>query len=222
METIAFLGCSRGLGKSVCLEMDKKIEAKNFLLFSRNEVHLYHLASQLRNPNKVITSDFSKRENLSSIIERLKEHQVSRVFYFAGGGPYGFFAKKQWKDHLWALQVSFLMPAQLLHQVLSDKDLNCVKQLIFIGSSVADENPDPMAASYSSAKHGLKGLVESIQSEGCDKDLRLFRPGYMNTDLLPINATPRQSGADLQEPDIVAEKFVEWALNPNAIKVIQS
>ena len=105
----------------------------------------------------------------------------------AGGGPHGKFQSKEFKDHLWAYKLNLLFPAELIHWSLRNLSL---KQFVLVGSSVAESNADPLASSYSSAKHGLKGLVSSINAEGCDFDLRLFSPPYMDTDLLPNNSQP--------------------------------
>lgn len=219
METIAFLGCSRGLGRQVCLEANKKLSVDLSLLIARDEKKLLSLSQELDHKNKIVKMDFSKTECVDTVVDELKKNKVKRLFYFAGGGPYGFFHTKEWKDHLWGLQVSFLTPSEILHKTLRDPELDCVKQIIFVGSLIADHKPDPSAASYSSAKHGLKAMVESILEEGCDRDLRFFRPGYMNTDLLPPNAIPRHKDQKLLEPEEVAKKFISWANNSEGSKV---
>lgn len=220
METIAFLGCSRGLGRAVCLSMHEKLPVDFSLLVARSQSSLESLSKELTTPNKILKLDLAKPDCLPQIMDELSANKVKRVFYFAAGGPHGLFAKKEWKDHLWSLQVSFLTPSELFHGILSRPELSCVEQIIFVGSLVADSKPDPLAASYASAKHGLRGLVESVQKEDLACDVRFFRPGYMNTDLLPKNALPRIQGTGLLEPAQVAKQFVDWALDEKAPKII--
>ncbi len=217
---MAFLGCSRGLGRAVTLEMDRQGLLEKALLSARKKETLANLAYDLQCPSEIEAIDFAQQPSVESLLAALRSHRPQRVFYFAAGGPYGLFAKKAWKDHLWALQVSFLTPSELLHRLLSDSQFDFVKQIIFIGSRIADSQPDPMASSYASAKHGLKGLVESLQGEDLSVDLRFFRPGYMNTDLLPKNAKPRTNeGSEILEPQRVAKDFVKWALDPSGASI---
>ena len=144
--------------------------------------------------------------------------RADRLIYFVGGGPHGSFEKKQWKDHQWSWQVSFLTPAHLAHGLIQDP--LGLKQIAFIGSAIAGEKADPEAASYCAAKHALQGLVTSIQEEqrhlGVDQrlDLRLYSPGYMDTDLLPKNAWPRQLRKVLK-PETVAQDLLHWLADPD-------
>ena len=190
------------------------------LLVARSQGALESLSETIESPHKILMMNFAKPDCLGKLMDELAIHKIKRVFYFAAGGPHGLFAKKEWKDHLWSLQVSFLTPSELFHGILSRDDLSCVEQIIFVGSLIADSSPDPLAASYASAKHGLKGLVESVQREGVERDVRFFRPGYMNTDLLPKNALPRTQGKLLLDPDQVAQQFMDWALKDKASKII--
>ncbi len=212
---MAFLGCSRGLGKAVTLEVDRQNLLEKSLLCARKAELLEDLAESMTSVTTSLCLDFAKLDSIQIALDSIATVKAQRIFYFAGGGPHGLFAEKAWKDHLWALQVSFLTPTELLHRILSDSQFHFVKQIIFVGSRIADDRPDPMASSYASAKHGLRGLVESLQGESLQQDLRFFRPGYMNTDLLPKNADPRKKGETLAEPEKVAKDFVKWATDPS-------
>lgn len=211
---MAFLGCSRGLGKEVVLAAHSRASDLSSLLVSRNQDLLEGLRSQLSGDSCVFSCDLANADQLPGLLEKIKNLQCSRVFYFAAGGPYGYFQDKNWKDHQWALQVTLLTPAFLLHKFLQNPEFQFVKQFIAIGSQIADDKPDPMASGYAAAKHGLRGLVESIQAENCEFDLRLYRPGYMDTSMLPKNAAPRKSGK-VVDPKIVAQDFLAWALDPS-------
>ena len=211
---MAFLGCSRGLGRAVCFEMDRRKPLEKALLVARQEDSLLNLSKDLKAPSQIQRLDLAAPENVDVLLTQLKIIRPQRVFYFAGGGCYGSFASKMWKDHLWGLQVTFLTPARLLHSLLSDPALTCIEQIIFVGSQVADNQGDSGASSYAAAKHGLRGLIQSIVAEGCSRDLRLFRPGYMDTDMLPPNCPPRRQGRLLINPEEAACIFVDWALDP--------
>lgn len=211
MDSIAFLGCSRGLGYAVSQIFASGSSLGSSLLVARSSDLLEVQQRHWDGRAAVHQCDFARAENIPGLLDKIYHSKAQRIFYFAGGGPHGLFPQKEWKDHQWGLQVSLLTPAQILHALLRDSRFDHVKQIIAVGSAIADGAPDPGAASYAAAKHGLRGLVESILLEGCDKDLRYFRPGYMDTDLLPAKSRPRQDGSTLLDPKETALTFVKWA-----------
>jgi short-subunit dehydrogenase len=157
--------------------------------------------------------DMSVTTQVNELLKVFESYGPTKVFYVAGGGPYGDFAEKNWKDHLWALQVSLLSPLQVLHFCLK---LPSVQQVVLVGSAIAESQPDPGAASYAAAKHGLKGCVSSLQGE-TSKDVRLFSPGYMSTDMLPAEAQAQlRPKAPIDSPDLMAKLFIDWVQNPKA------
>ncbi|MBL7545251.1 MAG: SDR family oxidoreductase [Bdellovibrionaceae bacterium] len=154
--------------------------------------------------------DFSKTDLFEFYAEKIVEFDADRVFYFAGGGPYGPFSKFEWKDHLWSLNVTFGFPAYLLNYL--GKNNPKIRQMIFIGSAIAESQPDPHAGMYCASKHALKGLVESLKKEGYPIALTLFSPGYMNTAMLPKAAWPREKSR-VDEPEAVAQQLLQLVIN---------
>lgn len=154
------------------------------------------------------------------MIQSFHQFKPQKIFYCAGGGPFGPFEQHEWHSHEWAYRLNLLFPSRLLHAVLnligSDK-LNSSLQLIFIGSSIAEAHPDPGASSYSSSKHGLYGLLRSVREElknSSQLDLRLFSPGYMDTSLLPKNSRPRHDGSKIAPVEKIADDLLLWAQTP--------
>lgn len=205
MEKIFILGGRRGLGASVARQWRARFPDHAMTVSSRKEWTSADFQTQ--------KWDLSRDTDVDGLCSFISEWKPQRFFCFAGGGPYGEFSQKNWKDHDWALKVSFMAPAQILHACLK---ANPEAQCVFTGSAIAESAPDINAASYSAAKHALKGLISSIKSESPQKDVRLYSPGYMNTDMLPKNAAPREIQSDLLTPDEVASDFIQWALNPEA------
>lgn len=209
---IALLGASRGLGWEVvklsCAEHES-------LVVARKVESLKALSEQ--SEVRTFSCDLSHDSNWLGLVERLKVFKPQRIWYFAGGGPYGQFADKNWRDHQWAWHVSFLTPAFLLHQYLQQQFTHC-EQFICVGSAVAEDQPDPKAASYCAAKHALRGLLTTVIEEEKARDIRLFSPGYMDTQMLPPNAHPRQSTQSVLGPKLVAEVFWSWALSSDGAK----
>ncbi len=207
-ERIIIFGASRGLGAAV----GSIIEASELLFISRKISKNQNLSSNV----KAIDLDLSREADQEAALSAASNFSPTRIFYFVGGGPFGQFAEKNWRDHKWAFEVNFLFPAKLIHHFLKQTESQ-VKQMIFTGSAIAESNIDKNAASYSASKHALKALFENLQMESKNTDLRLFSPGYMNTDLLPKNAWPREL-EKLLDPTEVADQFCAWALEPKAAR----
>jgi short-subunit dehydrogenase len=206
------IGASRGFGYSVYQALQKRGEAVQ--VCSR------------KNPNQIplhFSFDASKEEDFSKMCESLSKADPEVLIYFPGGGPWGLFSEKSYKDHEWAFRVTFLTASRLLHWVLAEKrgdKMPRMKQVCFIGSAIAESQIDPRAASYCAAKHALKGLVTTVQNELKEDlllDLRLFSPPYIDTELLPVNAAPRKNKAHLADPHQLAEYFLKWLESKNDI-----
>lgn len=192
MNRIAILGASRGLGLEIALALNDKAE---LYLCSRKVGGLQGFDGHQRS-----TADFTKDEDQMRVLEDLQQFKPSHIYFVSGGGPYGLFQDKQWKDHQWAFQLNFLFPAKLAHFALSNWQTLGLEKMVFIGSAIAEDKADPRAASYSAAKHGLKGLVKTLKIENPDKSIHLYSPGYMDTSMLPPNAEARkQPIADVKQ-----------------------
>ena len=229
-EKWVLIGATNGLGFSLAqwLMENQNVAAENILVIGRSTM-----------PNSTIPfypCDLSNSDNWPSLIERIMQFSAQRIIYFAGGGPFGHYGDKDFKDHQWAWNVTYMAFAYLLHAMLKKKSSTAatpsvaVRQIIAIGSAVAERAADPGAASYSAAKHALKGLIQSVQIElaqvtsvkstldasgSVALDLRLFSPGYMQTGMLPMQAWPYQFPNMVKDSSHVASELGEWALNPN-------
>jgi short-subunit dehydrogenase len=204
---IAILGASRGLGAELSKALQKQQPESHLLLVSRKLDLLNRLA---RAQDATVSADFSTQQGAEQALLALKKYQPNVIYYTAGGGPYGQFGDKSWADHSWAINVTFLTPAKLLHWAFSDKP-DYLKQFIVVGSAVAESAPDPGAASYCAAKHALRGLVETLKQENPQFNLILFSPGYMATDMLPANSRPRIQG-EARKPKEVAKELIKLTL----------
>jgi short-subunit dehydrogenase len=203
-EKILILGGRRGLGNEIL----------KYWKFLRPEDQLW---SSSRKPFEeagiaTFVCDLSRAVDVEKLLDQIDVLRPQRIFYVPGGGPYGDFASKDWKDHEWALKVTLLTPMRLIHAALKKEFL---QQFVCIGSAIAESQADPGAASYAAAKHGLLGLIGSLQPE-TNKDIRLFSPGYMKTDMLPMAVRDRLVFKDIEEPKKVAKDFVDWVQNPQA------
>ncbi len=212
----AILGASRGLGAALVqlLQAELGLSAK-LLLSSRKE---NFLRERVRvDHDQFIAADFTQIAGQMKLQAALRDFVPDRVFYVAGGGPYGRFEEKQMKDHMWALELNLIYPMKLLHFLMSTPAIRqTLQQVVIVGSGIAGEKPDPLASSYAAAKHGLRGLVSTVQAEKSGLDVRLYEPGYIDTSLLPQNAWPRQQQAKTGEKLIAtaseeASKLWQWS-----------
>lgn len=204
MERIAIIGASRGLGAQV-----SRLAARDcqVLGVARKRDRLALLEAELSENFSGFVADVS--QDLTPLIEKLEIWQPTRLMYFAGGGPHGRFQERAWKDHEWAWRVTFLAAAQLVHAAL--KFSKPPRQIILCGSAVAETTADPNAASYCSAKHALIGLYRTLAAENPLGDVRLFSPGYLDTELLPKTASVRYKG--VWNPESIAQEFWRWSLS---------
>ena len=195
------LGGRRGLGRCLSLEIGARDLGSTQMVSSRKE-----FSPQVSNAES-ITADLSKREDWPRLWSQIQEFGASHLVFCAGGGPYGKFGDKDFKDHLWALNVSFVSASFFLHQFLSSD----LRQMV--GSHIAEEKVDPMAASYCASKHALLGLISSVQNEYPERDIRLFSPTYLDTDMLPSHSAPREQGL-ARSPESAAKDMFQWMLDP--------
>ena len=143
--------------------------------------------------------------------QNLQEFSPNALYYCAGGGPFGQYGQHKFSSHEWAFRLNFLTPSWILHQALQG-GFPHLQQLIFVGSAVAESQIEPCSPSYGAAKTAMAALVKNIQAQdSLDLDVRLFSPGYMDTEMLPPNSWPRKEGLPLLDPQALSHKFVEWA-----------
>jgi short-subunit dehydrogenase len=205
MDRALILGASRGLGA----ELVRAACGATYPVigFGRKEAPLKALRENFPLFDYV-SADFSTESGQNTVLAHIKDVPFSKLIYVAGGGPYGDFGGKKWAAHEWAWEVTFKFPARLLHFL---SEAHRFEQVVLVGSSVAEASADKSAASYAAAKHALKGLWSSLRLDYPDWDLRLFSPGYMNTELLPANAPVREKG--VYSPRDVAEELWTWSLS---------
>jgi short-subunit dehydrogenase len=213
MQKWAVLGASRGLGKSFALEAARSNCVSNLLLVSRKAELLRDVARECGPLAQIRTFDFTRKEHQSELLRALESYAPTHLAYIAGGGPYGAYGKKAYSAHRWAFELCFLFPSHVIHHAMTELHQKGLVQMIVVGSSIAENKPDPNAASYSASKHALSGLIKSIHAEGCPIDLRLLSPGYIDTGLLPPGADARQQAVPLLKPEDVAKQMWQWSQN---------
>jgi NAD(P)-dependent dehydrogenase (short-subunit alcohol dehydrogenase family) len=199
----ALLGTSRGLGAEFYRLLHTQEPQAEILRFSRTPG-----GGTCPSDKLWVAADFAASAGQTRVLERLADFAPAHVVYFAGGGPYGPFAKPEWQDHRWAMEVTFLFAARLTHFLL--RLPTPPQSLTLIGSAIAEDNGEPHAASYAAAKAALRALFESLARENLPTALRLFSPGYIDTRLLPPRAAPRRWASQLWSPAEVARELYRF------------
>lgn len=215
---LAILGGTRGLGLAIAEEILARNSGSALLICGRKIESISSTFGE-RNQIQTFKTDLSEPEELSALMDSLKKFAPTHLVYSAAGGPYGAFGERPFHSHLWSWQVTFLTPAALIHGSLKG-EFPSLKQIVVIGSAIAEAQGDAFAASYASAKHAAKGLLESLWAESSAHalDLRLFSPGYMDTALLPPKAKIRETPEKILSPTLVAKEFVQWMVDPRGEK----
>lgn len=211
MKRFCLLGASRGLGWGTYLALSQKYPDAEFLLVSRK---IAARTADLKQKTQIHSFDFSKT-SVDDLIPTLQKFQPTDVIYCAGGGPYADYFESSWDSHNWSLKVTFLFPAELILKIGQSQKQNGaqwpgLQSITVIGSLIAENAPDPMAASYCAAKHALKGLISTLQTEKSSQiQIKMFSPGYIATDLLPKNSAPRKDGR-AQSVETVAAELISF------------
>lgn len=211
MKRFCLLGASRGLGWGTYLALSQKYPEAHFLLVSRK---IAGRAAELKANTQFFAFDFAKSA-ATDLLPRVQDFSPTEIIYCAGGGPYAEFFESSWESHLWSLKVTFLFPMEFILKLGQSYKQNgdhwpALQSITVIGSSIAEDRPDPMAASYCAAKHALKGLITTLQAENSTQiQIKMFSPGYMATDLLPKNSAPRLDGR-AQSVEAVACELINF------------
>jgi short-subunit dehydrogenase len=200
-QHIVVLGGSRGLGKA-CINEFIGLGYKKVLNISRAPLQLEGIEN--------VTLDLASPESAKQVLKCLEDRDIGLVLYSAGGGPYKKFFKHSWSAHEWALRLNQLTPAEILHGLGAGGYSGL---FAYVGSAIADSpGGDPNGPSYGAGKAGMGNLIRSLSKSG-NQNCLLFSPGYMDTEMVPVNAAVRQSPESLLPVDRTASVLCHWLLN---------
>ncbi len=203
---VVVLGSHKGLGYHCVKSLLALDSVDKVLGFSRFESGDFVHDEKYQFYAYDFTKVYGHQELFQNLWHVLQEFKPTHIIYCAGGGPYGLFKDKAWKDHEWALKLNFLFPAHLLWH-LSQNLEPC--SFTFVGSAIAESSTgDAMGPSYTAAKWAMKGLIRSINNQQPSLKINIFSPGYMDTDLLPQGAKPRQIEGLVRDPSLLAKELL--------------
>lgn len=201
------LGASRGLGAA--LVRHAGLANARATGWARKADRMKRLSAMVPNFGFRV-GDLAREADQASAIADAVSAGYDRIFVVLGGGPWGPYHAHEFRSHAWAFEVNFLFPAKLLHALAR---AGRFPPVVLTGSAVAEAAADPFAASYGAAKHALRGLYLNLRAEYPNWDVRLFSPGYLDTELLPAKAPPRLKG--VYDVQTIAAELWTWAHRPD-------
>src|SRR5690606_3728122 len=114
-ERILIFGASRGLGAEMVRHLAKGQSNLSILGVARKEALLKNLEKECEPKFKSLTLDLSHSESRASIEKSIFDFNPTRVFYVAGGGPFGPYGERSFESHQWAWRVTFETPSFIAH-----------------------------------------------------------------------------------------------------------
>ncbi|KXS14748.1 NAD(P)-binding protein [Gonapodya prolifera JEL478] len=177
--------------------------------------------------------DVSKKDAFDALISELETILPERcgssmavldvVFANAGIGRGGLWSEQAWQDHLDVVNINFVGVMVTIYSALKLMK-GTPGGLVFSTSSCSAMYSMPGIATYSAAKHAVKGLTEALSIELGSFGIRVADtlPGTINTPLMPTasaekaSAAPEKSPFRLIEPAQVAEcVWKSWVNDPD-------
>lgn len=207
------LGSHKGLGYHLVKRLLKLESTAQVLGFSRQDSGKFKDHEKY----KFLSFDFTKVYDDEILFNKIKQTILElsadklplKIIYVAGGGPFGDYSSKDWKDHEWAIKLNFLFPAKLIHSLKLLPEI----QFLYVGSAIAeDAGGDAYGPSYAASKWAMKGLIASIKKDPKGLHCLHFSPSYMDTEMLPKNSFPRRENLNISDPQEVAAQILSLVI----------
>lgn len=184
-KKILVTGASSGIGRAIAIECSRM--GAEVILTARNKGRLEETLAQMDNSHqhKVVISDLSEIEELSSIVDSIDE-PLDGVVQCAGFvilKPFQFISAE---DIGTIMRVNYEAPAILSQKLLKKKRIKKGASIVFI-SSISGVWISILGNSlYSSTKGAINGLVKGMALELASKSIRVncVNPGMIDTDIV--------------------------------------
>ncbi len=219
---ILITGASSGIGAATARRLARR--GDDLVLVARGRDGLERVARGIG--AEVAVADVTDRDELEAVFAAAG--RLDAVIANAGAAAYGPFAEMDADDVDRTIAVTLLGTANTLRAALPH--LERTGGTLVVTGSVAGREPMPLAAAYSAAKHGVRGLVESVRLElratGSRVRVAQIHPGPVDTpfwvNVTPVDGQmpPRMPSWVADDPDRIA-KAIERALeHPHPEQVV--
>lgn len=216
---ILVTGASSGIGAATARRLARR--GDELVLVARGREGLERIAGETG--ATFALADVTDREALDAAFD--EAGPLDAVVVNAGAGAYGPFTAMAPEDVDRTIEVTLIGAANTIRAAVA-RDVRTV----VVVCSVAGRQPMPLAAAYSAAKHGLRGLVESLRLElralGSPVRLAMVHPGPVDTPFW-VNVTPadgrmppRMPSWVADDPDRIAAAIVRALERPRPERVV--
>jgi short-subunit dehydrogenase len=219
---VLITGASSGIGAATARRLAAR--GDELVLVARGREGLERVARETG--AQVELADVTDREALEAAFDRAGP--LDAVIANAGAAAYGPFTAMEAEDVDRTVAVTLLGAANTLRCALPELE-RTGGTIVFTGS-VAGRHPMPLMAAYAAAKHGVRGLVESVRLElreaGSRVSVAMVHPGPVDTpfwvNVAPADGRmpPRMPSWVADDPDRIAKALVRALERPRPDQIV--
>jgi short-subunit dehydrogenase len=223
-QVVVMTGASSGIGRLAAMRFAE--QGATVILASRSEEALQALAEEIGMRGgraHVVPTDVSDWAQVSHLAKEtvMNFGRIDTWVNDAGVSMYGTIEETSVEEIEQVIQVTLMGVFYGVKAAVPYMRANGGGTIINIGSALS-ERAIPLQGPYSAAKHGVKGLTESLRMElqhtGANIDVTLIMPASINTPFFS-NARSKmqvkpQPMPPVYEPEIVAEAILYAAQYP--------
>lgn len=227
---VLLTGASSGIGAATAERLARR--GDHVVLLARGAEGLDRVAARVRGSGgsaSIAPADVTDRDGLAAAFDSSAAELggFDAVIANAGAGAYGLFADTDPADFDRTIEVTLIGAANTIRAALPH--LERTRGTIVVTASVAGLYPMPLAAAYSAAKHGLRGLVNSVRIElraaGSPVRVAMVHPGPVDTpfwtNVTPASfMPPRMPPQVADDPDRIARALVRALDHPRPEQVV--
>lgn len=155
-------GASSGIGRDIARELAKK--GIPLILTARRLEPMEELKKELSVPVEIITCDLSKKENVYSLYEKVKDKHVEILVNNAGFGVFGRFCDTDTERETEMIATNITALHILMKLFLRDMKKRDYGYILNVASSAAFL-PGPLFASYYASKAYVYRLTRAVSYE---------------------------------------------------------
>jgi 3-oxoacyl-[acyl-carrier protein] reductase len=182
-RTILVTAASRGLGFGAANALAQ--EEANVIICGRNEASLKEAVSKIGDRAQYVVADVSKKDDVKSLLEYVKEHSsiLDGLFVNAGGPPPGTFSKVSDEDWKRGFDLTLMSAIWLTRESLPFL-MKAESPAILYSTSVSAKQPIDNLLLSNAIRPAVIGMMRTLAGEIGSEGVRVnaILPGYIYTD----------------------------------------
>ncbi len=182
-KRILITGASSGIGKSTAIECSKL--GAVITIVGRNAENLNKTFKLLEGEgHQLFIVDLKSREQTLEFISKLTK--LDGIVHCAGAtftALFQFIEEQKLRD---LMELNFLSPTLITHELLKQKKINREASIVFISSIMGNNVSCAGNSMYSATKGAINGLIKGMAIDLAPKKIRInsVSPGMVETNLL--------------------------------------